>query len=63
VIQLDRTQFKFMGELIDLMIRIVTPPKFVQVIDIIVVDIPKSYGLLLNRDWSEKFVCTQFVTW
>jgi hypothetical protein len=54
VIQLDRAQVKVMGELKDVMIRIATHPKFVQVIDIIVVDIPKAYGLLLNRDWSEK---------
>jgi hypothetical protein len=54
VIQLDRTQVKVMGELRDVMIRIATHPKFVQVIDIIVVDIPEAYGLLLSRDWSEK---------
>jgi hypothetical protein len=40
VIQLDRTHVKVMGELKDVMIRIATHPKFVQVIDIIVVDIP-----------------------
>jgi hypothetical protein len=40
VIQLDRTQVKVMGEIKDVMIRIETHPKFVQVIDIIVVDIP-----------------------
>jgi len=40
VIQLDRTQVKVMGELKDVMIKIKTHPKFVQVIDIIVVDIP-----------------------
>jgi hypothetical protein len=54
VIQLDTTQVKVMGELRDVMIRIATHPKFVQVIDIIVVDIPEAYGLLLSRDWSEK---------
>jgi hypothetical protein len=54
VIQLDRTQVKVMGELKDVMIRMATHPKFVQVIDIIVVDIPEAYGLLLSRDWSEK---------
>jgi hypothetical protein len=43
-----------MGELKDVMIRIRTHPKFVQVIDIIVVDILGAYGLLLSRDWSEK---------
>jgi hypothetical protein len=54
VIQLDRTQVKVIGELKDVMIRISTHPMFVQVIDIIVVDIPEAYGLLLSRDWSEK---------
>jgi hypothetical protein len=48
VIQLDRTQVKVMGELKYVMIRIATHPNFVQVIDIIVVDIPEAYGLLLS---------------
>jgi hypothetical protein len=37
--QLDKAQVKFMGKLKDVMIRMETHPKFVQVIDIIVVDI------------------------
>jgi hypothetical protein len=45
---------KVIWELKDVMIRIATHPKFVQVIGIIVVDIPEAYGLLLSRDWSEK---------
>jgi hypothetical protein len=36
------------------MIRMATHPKTIQVIDIIVMDIPEAYGLLLSRDWSEK---------
>jgi hypothetical protein len=36
------------------MIRMVTHLKFVQVIDIIVVDILEYYGLLLSRHWSKK---------
>jgi hypothetical protein len=48
VIQLDRTQVKDMGELKDVMIKVATHPNFVQVIDIIVVDIPEAYGLLLS---------------
>jgi hypothetical protein len=54
VIQMDRTQVKVMGELKEVMIRIVRNPNFVQIIDIIVVDILEAYGLLLSRDWSEK---------
>jgi hypothetical protein len=53
-IQLDRTQVKVIGELKDVMIRISMHPTFVQVIDIIVVDILEPYGLLLSRDWYEK---------
>ena len=36
------------------MIIISMHPTFVQVIDIIVVDILEAYGLLLSRDWFEK---------
>jgi hypothetical protein len=54
VIQLDITQVNVMGELKDVMIRIATHPKFVQVIDIIVVDIPEAYVLLLSQYWSKK---------
>jgi hypothetical protein len=54
VIQLDKTQVKFIGELRDVMIIMATHPKFVQVIDIIVVDIPEAYGLLPSRYLSKK---------
>jgi hypothetical protein len=54
VIQLDITQVTVIGELKDVMIRMATHPKCVQVIDIIVVDIPEAYGLLLSQDWFEK---------
>ena len=54
VIQLNRTRVKVIGEMKDVMIIISTHPKFVQVIDIIVVDILEAYGILLSRDWSEK---------
>jgi hypothetical protein len=54
VIQLDRTHVKVMGELKDVMIKIETHPKFLQVINIIIVDIPEDYGLLLSQDWYEK---------
>jgi hypothetical protein len=43
-----------MGEIKYVMIRTTTHLKFVQVIDITVVDIPEAYGLLLSRDWSEN---------
>jgi hypothetical protein len=41
-------------ELKNVLIRLSSNPKVHQVIDIIVVDIPKVYGLFLSRDWSEQ---------
>jgi len=43
-----------MGELKDVLIRLASKPSVHQVIDIIVVDIPESYGMLLSRDMSAK---------
>jgi hypothetical protein len=54
IVQLDRTRVKVLGELKDVFIRLSSNPKVHQTIDIIVVDIPKAYGLLLSKDWSEK---------
>jgi hypothetical protein len=36
------------------MIRLLSHLRVHQVIDIVVVDIPESYGLLLSRGWSAK---------
>ena len=54
IIQLDRSHVKVMGELKDVMIRLASNSKVHQVIDVIVVDIPEAYGLILSRDWSSK---------
>jgi hypothetical protein len=54
IIQLDRSDVKVIGELKDVMIRLDFDLRVHQVIDIIVVDIPKAYGLLWSRDWSAK---------
>jgi tetrahydromethanopterin S-methyltransferase subunit F len=40
------------GELKKVLIRMSANPKVHQTIDIIVVDIPDNYGMLLSRDWS-----------
>jgi hypothetical protein len=48
IIQLDRTEVKFIGELKDVMILIASNPKIHQVIDIVVVDILEAYGMLLS---------------
>ena len=54
MIQLDRTAVKVAGEMKNVLIRLVANERVCQYIDIMVVDIPESYGLILSRDWSEK---------
>jgi hypothetical protein len=54
IIQLDITRVKFIGEIKDVMMRMATHPIFFQVINIIVVNILESYGLLLSQDWYEN---------
>ena len=50
VIQLDRTNLKVIGEMKDFLIRLSSNDKVCQFIDIVVVDIPEAYGLVLSRD-------------
>lgn len=57
IVQLDRTQVKVIGEINSVTIRLSSNPNVCQVIDILVVDIPKFYGLILNRVWSENLHC------
>ena len=52
IIQLYRTNVTVVGELKDVLIRLSSNPKVHQVIDIVVVDIPKVYGLFFSIDWS-----------
>ena len=49
---LDRMNVRVIGELKDVLIRMTTKPQYMQVIDIVVVNIPDEYGMLLSRDWS-----------
>jgi hypothetical protein len=46
---------KVFGELKDVLIRLSSNSKVHQTIDIIVVDILETYGVILSRDWSAKF--------
>jgi hypothetical protein len=41
-----------MGEIKNVLIRLDSNPKVHKTINIIVVDILETYGLLLSRDWS-----------
>ena len=43
-----------MGELKDVLICLYLNSKFHQMIDIIIVNIPETYGVILNRDWFAK---------
>lgn len=52
IIQLEITEVKVKVELKDVLIVFFVNPGIHQTIDIIVVDISESYGVLLSRDWS-----------
>ena len=54
IIQLDQSGVRVMGKLKEVVIKLSSNPKIFQVIDIVAVDIPKPYGILLSRDWSLK---------
>jgi hypothetical protein len=54
IIHLDWMNVKVIGELNNVLVRLSSNPKVHQIIDIIVVDIPKVYGFLLSGDWSEQ---------
>lgn len=54
IIQLDRTSLLAIGELRDMIIRLSYDSGVHQCINIVVVDIPEAYGLLLSKDWSNK---------
>jgi hypothetical protein len=52
IIHLDSLRVKFIGELKKVLIRMFANTKVHQTIDIIVVDIPDNYGILLCWYWS-----------
>ena len=52
--QLDRIGVKVVGEMKNVLIRLAANNKICQFIDIIVADIPRGYGLILNRDWTAR---------
>ena len=54
IIQLDIFAFKVIGEMKYVLIRLSADPRVCQFIDVMVVDIPEAYGLILSRGWSVK---------
>ena len=53
VIHLDKIEVKVIGVLKDVWIQLTVDPQIQDVIDIHVVDIPKTYGLLLRIEWMK----------
>jgi hypothetical protein len=56
IVQFERTRVEVLGEINSVSIRLSSNPKVCEIIDILVADIPKFYGLILSRDWSEKYM-------
>ena len=54
IIQLDRSTVKVVGEMKNVLILLSADERACQFIDIMVVDIPEEYGLILGRVWSAK---------
>lgn len=54
IIQLDKTLFHEVGELRDVLIHLSSDDRVHQCIIIVVVDIPKSYGIFLGKYCSSK---------
>jgi len=54
IIQLDKSNVKFMGELKDVMIKLASGPRFCQINHIIVVDNIEVYRFFFSGDWSRK---------
>lgn len=52
IVQLNGTKVNVMGEMNSVLIRLSSNPIVYKIIDILVVDIPYFYGLILSRDWS-----------
>ena len=53
VIELDKIEVKVIGVLKDVWIQLTIDPRIQDVIDIHVVDILETYGLLLSREWTK----------
>ena len=54
IVQLDRSKVKFVGRLRNVLLRLSGDPRIHQTIDIVIADIPETYGMWQSQDWSEK---------
>ena len=58
IFSFDSRKFKFLGLIKDLIIHLSHIPSKIIVMDIVVVDIPPKFGLLLSHSWSKMLGCT-----
>ena len=54
IVQLDRSRVKYLGELKNVLLTLSVDPRIHQTMDIVVADVPETYGMWLSRDWFEK---------
>ena len=47
---------KVVGELKNVLLELFLDPRIHHTVDIVVEDIPKTYGMWLSRDWSKKLL-------
>jgi len=54
VVQLDKSEVKVVGELLNIYMQVASEPRVQYFMDIQAVDIMDVYGILLSRDWSRS---------
>ena len=54
IVHLDRSRVKVLGELKKFLLTLSVDPRIHKTVDIIVVDVPETYGMWLSRVWSKK---------
>ena len=50
IVQLDRSKVKVVGRMRNVLLRLSADPRIHQTIDIVIVDIPETYGMWLSWD-------------
>ena len=63
VTQLDKTEIPVVGELHNIHMQLASDPRMEHMVDISVVDVADTYGLILGRDWARKlngYMATDF---
>ena len=61
--QLDRSRVKVVGELKKILIKLSSNPKIHETTDIVVANVPKSYGMWLSCDWYQKLKGYFVINW